>query len=130
MDIYCKYRRDLAGLRIACAPPTGNPAAARLPATFPSLSVFRATELARPLTRGLASVYLPLDWRTPVPTPPLRKHLPIDALARLTIPFKEGLCRFPLVLKTPAPPATDIPPPRPDDQDLRDPQTEGPADSP
>ena len=110
MDTYCKYRRDLAGLRIACAPPTRNPAAARVPVTFLSLSVFRATDSARPFTRGLSSVYLPLDWRTPVPTPPLRKHLQIDALARLTIPFKEGLSRFPLVLKTPAPPGTDIPP--------------------
>ena len=111
MDTYCKYRRDLAGLRIACAPPTCNPTAARLPITFPSMSVFRASDPARPLTRGLSSVYLPLDWRTPNPSPPLRKHLPIDALARLTIPYGEGLSRFPLVLKMAPPPGTDIPPP-------------------
>ena len=39
---YCRYRRRLAALRIACAPPTHNPAAAQLPSSFPSLSVFRA----------------------------------------------------------------------------------------
>ena len=47
----------------------------------------------------------------PPPLPPLRKHLPIDALARLTIPYGEGLSRFPLVLKMAPPPGTDIPPP-------------------
>ena len=56
-------------------------------------------------------MYLPLDWQTKVPTPPLRKHLPIDALAHLTIPLQEGLTHFPLVLHTLPPPGTDIPPP-------------------
>ena len=58
---YCRYRRRLAALRVACAPPTHNPAAARLPPSFPSLSVFRAQDSSRHLTRGLSSVYLPLD---------------------------------------------------------------------
>src|ERR1700712_1137471 len=66
---YCRYRRRLAALRVACAPPTHNPAAARLPPSFPSLSVFRAQDSSRHLTKGLSSVYLPLDWRTPVPPP-------------------------------------------------------------
>ena len=110
MDTYCKYRRDLAGLRIACAPTTRNPAAMRLPTTFPSVLVFRAQDTARPLTRGLSLVYLPLDRGTPTPSPPLRIHLPINALARLTIPLGRGLSRFPLVLKTPPWPGTNIPP--------------------
>ena len=41
----------------------------------------------------------------------MRKHLPIDALAHLTIPLSEGLSRFPLVLKIPPPPGENIPPP-------------------
>ena len=110
MDSYCKYRRDLAAIRIAYAPPTHNPAAARLPPSFPSLSIFRANDSSRPLTRGLSSFYLPRNWRTPVPSPPLRNHLPIDALAHVTIPFMEGLSRFPLVLNAPPPPGTNIPP--------------------
>ena len=38
-------------------------------------------------------------------------HLPIDALAHLTIPLSDGLSGFPLVLKIPPPPGEDIPPP-------------------
>jgi len=108
---YCRYRRRLAALRITCAPPYANPAAARLPPSFPSLSSFRAQDSSRHLTTGLSSVYLPLDWRTKVPSPPLRKHLPINALAHLTLPLQEGLTRLPLVLHTSPPPGTDIPPP-------------------
>ena len=111
VDVYCRHRRRLAALRIACTPPTHNPAAARLPASFPSLSSFRALDSSRHLTRGLSSYYLPPNWRTPVPSPPMRKHLPIDALAHLTIPLSEGLSRFPLVLKIPPLPGEDIPPP-------------------
>jgi len=47
---YCKYRRRLAALRVACAPPYANPAAARLPPSFPSLSSFRAQDSNRHLT--------------------------------------------------------------------------------
>ena len=111
IDAYCRHRRRLTALRIACAPPTHNPAAARLPASFPSLSSFRALDTTRHLTKGLSSYYLPLDWRTPVPSPPMRKHLPIDALAHLTIPRSEGLSRFPLVLEVPHPPGENLPPP-------------------
>ena len=98
IDAYCRHRRRLAALRIACPPPTHNPAAARLPSSFPSLSSFRALDSTRHLTKGLSSYYLPLNCRTPVPSPPMRKHLPIDALAHLTIPLSEGLSFFPLVL--------------------------------
>ena len=111
IDAYCRHRRRLAALRIACAPPTHNPAAARLPPAFPSLSSYRALDSTRYLTKGLSSYYLRLNWRTPVPSPPMRKPLPIDAVAHLTIPLSEGLSRFPLVLKTPPPPGENIPPP-------------------
>jgi len=105
----CRYRRWLAALSIACAPPTGNLASARLPPSFPSLYKFRAQNSSRHLMRGLSSVYLPLNWRTKVPSPLLRKHLPVDALAHLTLPLREGLTLFPLVLHAPPPPGTEIP---------------------
>jgi len=108
---YCRYRRRLAALRVACAPPYANPAAARLPPSFPSLSSFRAQDSSRHLTRGLSSVYLPLDWRTKVPSPPVRKHLPVDALTHLTIPLQGGLTHLPLVLHALPPPGVNIPPP-------------------
>ena len=107
---YCNYRRPLAALRIACAPPSHNPAAARLPAAFPSLSVFRAQDSSRHHTKGLSSVYLPLDWKTSVPSPPIRKHLPIDAMAHLIIPLMDVLSRMPLVLHAHLPAGTNIPP--------------------
>ena len=57
-------------------------------------------------------MYLPLDWRAPLPRPPIRKHLPIDAMAHLVIPLMEGLTRLPLVLHAPPPQGSDIPPPQ------------------
>ena len=110
MDSYSKYRGDLAAIRIACAPPTHNPAAACLPSSFPSLSIFRESDCSHPHRRGLSSFYLPLNWCTPVPSPPLSNHLRIDALAYLTILFMESLSCFPMILKAPPPPGTNIPP--------------------
>ena len=107
---YCRYKRRLATLRIACAPLNANPASARLKHAFPSLSSFRAQNTYRHLTVGLSSVYLPLSWRTNVPSPPIRKHLPVDALAHLTLPLQEGLTRLPPILYAPPPPGTNIPP--------------------
>ena len=111
MDAYTRHRRRLAALRIACTPPTQNPAATRLPSSFPSLSSFRALDFSTHLTSGLSSYYLLLNGRTPVTSPPMRRHLPIDALAHLTIPLSDGLPRFPFVLKVPPPPGENIPPP-------------------
>jgi len=108
---YCRYKRRLAALRVACAPPNANPASARLPRSFPSLSSFRAQDASRHHTVGLSSVYLPLSWHTKVPSPPIRKHLTVDALAHLTLPLQEGLTCFPLILHGPPPPGTNIPPP-------------------
>ena len=108
---YCRYKRRLAALSVACASPSANPASASLPLSFPSLPSFRAQDSTRHLTVGFFSVYLPLSWRTRVPNPSTRKHLPIDALAHLTLPLQEGLTRLPLVLHTPPAPGTDNPPP-------------------
>ena len=111
IDAYYRHQRRLAALRIACAPPTHNPAAARLPPSFPSILSFRALDSSRHLTKWLSSYYLPLNWRTPIPSPPMSRHLPIDALAHLTIPLSAGLSRFPLVLKIQPAPGENIPPP-------------------
>jgi len=99
---YCRYKRRLAALRISCASPNANPASARLQRSFPSISSFRAQDASRHLTIGLSSVYLPLSWRTEVPSQPIRKHLPVDALAHLTLPLQEGLTPF-LLYYTPPP---------------------------
>src|SRR5207302_3196087 len=39
---------------------------------------------------------MPLNWRTTLPRPQVRTHLPIDALAYLTLPLLEGLSCAPL----------------------------------
>jgi len=44
------------------------------------------------------------------PCPPLRQHLPINALAHLTLLFPNGLSRLPLIVHAPLPAGTDIPP--------------------
>ena len=90
-------RQRLVALRVVCSPPELNPATVRLQTSFPSLSAHRAHDSSRALTRGLLSVYLPLDWKTPRPVPPLRNHMPIDAVAPRTIPFTHGLSRMPMI---------------------------------
>ena len=87
----------LAALRIVCSPPSVNPATARLHPSFPSLSAYRVPDSSRALTRGLSSVYFPLHWKTPRPVPPMRTHLPVDAVAHRTIPFVLGLSRMPMI---------------------------------
>ena len=108
---YCRYRRRLAALRVACASPKPNPASARLPHTFPSLCSFRTQDSSRHLRQGLSSDYCPLDWWTEAPFPPIRKPLLVDALAHLTLPLQGGLTRLPVSCTLPPPPRTNILPP-------------------
>ena len=89
-------RQRLAALRVVCSPPELNPATVRLHTSFPSVSPQQAHDPSRALIRGLSSVYLPLHWKTPRPVPPLRNHLPVDAVAHRTIPFIHGLSRMPM----------------------------------
>ena len=70
---------------------------ARLHPCFPSLSSHRAPDSLRALTQGLSSVYFALSWKTPRPSPRLRTHLPIDAVAHRTIGFTGGLSTMPML---------------------------------
>jgi len=97
VSLLIKHRQRLAALRVVCSPPSVNPATARLHPSFPSLLAHRALDSSRALTRGLSSVYLPLHWKTPRPSPPIRNHLPIDAVAHKTIPFTLGLSKMPMM---------------------------------
>jgi len=81
VSLLIAHRQRLAALRVVCSPPSVNPATARLHPSFPSLSVYRAPDSSRAITRGLSSVYLPLNWKTPRHVPPMRNHLPVDAVA-------------------------------------------------
>jgi len=107
VSLLVAHRQRLAALRVVCSPAGLTPATARLHPSFPSLSMHWAPDSSRALTRGLSSVYLPLHWKTPRPVPPIRNHLPVDAVAHRTIPFTLGLTRMPMInshLVYPAPP--------------------------
>jgi len=97
VSLMIAHRQRLAALRVVCSPPSLNPATARLHPSFPSLSVHRAPDSARAITRGLSSLYLPLYWKMPRPVPPIRNHLRVDAVAHQTIPFTLGLSRMPMI---------------------------------
>jgi len=97
VSLLISHRQRLAALRVVCSPPSVNPATARLHPSFPSLLAHRAPDSSRAITRGLSSVYLPLHWRSPRPVPPIRNHLPIDAVAHRTIPFTLGLSKMPMI---------------------------------
>ena len=43
---------------------------------------------------------MPLNWKTPIRSPPVGTHLPVDALTHLTIPLLEGLSYAPLISAT------------------------------
>ena len=97
VSLLVAHRQRLAALRVVCSPRSGNRATARLHPSFPSLWVHRAPDSSRALTRGLSSVYHPLHWKTSHPVPPIRNHLPVDAVAHRTIPFTLGLSRMPMI---------------------------------
>ena len=43
---------------------------------------------------------MPLNWKTPLRSPPVRTHLPVDALAHLTLPLLVGLTFAPMINST------------------------------
>jgi len=90
-------RQPLAALRTASSPPSVNPATARVLPSFLFLSAHWASHSSKALTSGLKSIYLPLNWRTPRPTPPIRKPLPLDEVAHRTVPFTNDLSRMPMI---------------------------------
>jgi len=110
VSLLITHRQRLAALRVVCSPPSVNPATARLHPSFPSLSVYQAPDSSRAITRGLSSVYLPLHWKKPRPVPPIRNHLPVDAVAHRTIPFTLGLSRMPMIISHLVCPAPNLPP--------------------
>jgi len=110
VSLLITHRQRLAALRVVCSHPSVNPAMAGLHPSFPSPSTHRAPDSSRAPTRGLSSVYLPLHWKTPRPVPPIRNHLPVDAVAHRTIPFTLGLSRMPMINSHLVCPAPILPP--------------------
>jgi len=87
----------MTALRLVCSPPQINPASARLCRFFPLLLRFHVPDSHRPLCTCLDLKVMPLNLRSPPPSPPGRTHLPVDAMAHLTLPLLEGLSFAPLI---------------------------------
>ena len=52
---------------------------------------------------------MPLNWKTPPPSPPVRTHLPVDALAHLTVPLLSDLSSALLINSTLLPNLPSLP---------------------
>ena len=90
----------MAALTLISSPTSINPASARLCRSFPTLLKARAPDSYRALCTRLDPNVMPLNWKTPLRSPPVRIHHPVDALAHLTIPLLEGLPYAPLMNST------------------------------
>ena len=91
LSVLLPHKRRMATLQLVCSPPQINPATARLCRSFPSILKFRAPNSYHPCCTQLDPNVMPLNWKTPHPSPPVRTHLPVDALTHLTLPLLEGL---------------------------------------
>jgi len=97
IPLLVSQRESLAALRTVCSPPGVNLATARLDPSFLSLSSYRAPDDSRAHTKRVLSVYLPLNCKTPGPSPPLRNPHPLDAVAHRSIAFTGSLSRVPMI---------------------------------
>ena len=111
LHVLCSHKWRMAALHLVCSPPSINPASARLCRSYPTLLRARALDSHRSLCTRLPPNVMPLNWRTPRPSPPVRSHLPVDSLAHLTLPLLEGLTFAPMINSLLLP---DLPP-LPDD---------------
>src|SRR5437879_9879748 len=105
------HRRRMAALRLACTPSEINPAASRLPPSFPSTSSHRAPDSNRYLTVGLKGNNIPLRWNPARPKLAVHSTLPIDGIVHLLTPLSHGTSFFPMINLPllPAPPHPPVP---------------------
>jgi len=97
LSVLLPYKRRMVALWLVCSPPQIYPATARLSRSFPSLLKFRIPDSHHPLCTWLDPNVMPLHWKTPRPSTPVRSHLPVDALAHLTHLLLKGLSFAPLI---------------------------------
>ena len=100
LSVLLPHKRRMATLRLISSPMTINPTSARLCRSFPSLLKSRAPHSHQALCKCLAPNIMLLNWKTPLPSPPVRTHLPVDALAHLTVPLLKDLSFAPHINST------------------------------
>ena len=109
LSVLLPHKRRMAALRLISSPTSINPASACLCRFFPTLLKARAPDSHQaPFTRLDPNV-MPLNWRTPLRSPPVRTHLSVDPLALLTLPILEGLSFAPLINSTLLPDLSVLP---------------------
>ena len=101
-------QRRMAALRLIFSPMSINPASARHCRSFPSLLKTRAPNSYRALCARLASNVMPLNWKTPLSSPPVRSHPPVDVLAHFIHSLHQGpfVCPADQFYSPPGPPGT------------------------
>ena len=97
LSVLLQYKRRMAALRLISSPTSINPLSARLCRSFPTLLKAKAPDSHRALCTRLDPNIMPLNWKTLLRSPPVCTHLPVDALAHLTLPLLEGLSFAPLI---------------------------------
>ena len=100
LTVLLLHKRRMAALTVISSPTSINPALPCLCRSFPSLVRARAPDCHRALRTRLTPNVMPLNWNTPLRSPPARTHLPVDALADLTLPLLEGFSFAPLINST------------------------------
>ena len=100
LSVLLLHKRRMAALRLIFSPTSINPASARLCRSFSTLLKARAPDSHRALCTRLAPNVMPLNRKTPLRSPPVRTHLPVDALAHLTLPLLERLAFAPMINST------------------------------
>src|SRR5207302_9855082 len=86
----------MAALRLACSCPSMNPAAARLPPSFPNQGSRLTREVSRLPLRGLRNNYTPLKWDQYRPARSPRRHPPIDAICHSILSLATTTGSFPV----------------------------------
>ena len=110
-SVIVPHKRRMAALRLVCAAPPQNPAAARLSPDFPSLITYRAPDSHRSLCTRLPPNSMPRSWRPQRPLCKVRSHLPVDQLANIALPLLGTLSRAPIANAHLLPDISHLPPP-------------------
>ena len=78
LTVLLPHKKRMAALWLISSPTSINPASARLCMSFPSLLKARAPDFHRALCTRLAPNIMPLNWKTPLRSPPVRTLLPVE----------------------------------------------------
>ena len=91
LTVLLLHKRRIAALRLIFSPTFINPALTRLCRSFRTLPKARGPDSHGALCIWLAANVLPLNWKTPLHSLPVRTNLRVEALAQLPLPLLKDL---------------------------------------